>query len=60
MSDEPGSEEEPGAVDARRLVADLINAGLIAEPRARDAERHAVRIMDPDGTPAVGLTTPAS
>ena len=52
MSEEPGSVvEEPSAVAARRVVGDLIEAGSITEPRARDAELHAVRIASPDGTP---------
>ena len=49
---------ELGAEDARRLVADLIETGLIAEARANEAKLHAVQVTAPDGEAAgwfVGL-----
>jgi hypothetical protein len=49
---------EPGAEDARRLVADLIDARFIPEARAKEAELHAVPVTAPDGEAAgwfVGL-----
>jgi hypothetical protein len=50
--------EVRGAVEARRLVADLIDTGFIPEARAKEAELHAVQVTAPDGEPAgwfVGL-----
>jgi hypothetical protein len=50
--------EIPGAAEARRLVASLIDTNFISEPRAKDAELRAVRISAPDGAAAgwlVGL-----
>lgn len=44
--------ELPGAVEARRLVANLIDTDFIPESRARDAELRTVRITALDGAPA--------
>lgn len=43
---------DPGATEARQLVADLIEKEFIQEPRARDAELRAIQITAPDGAPA--------
>ena len=52
--------ESPGAVEARRLVANLIDTGFIAEARAKEAELHAIQVNAPDGEAAgwfVGLVS---
>src|SRR4029079_71887 len=43
--------EQPGT-EARGVVAEVIDAGFIAEPGARDAVLRAIPIVAPDGTPA--------
>lgn len=42
----------PGAAEARELVARLIGTDIIPEPRAGEAELHAVQVTAPDGDPA--------
>ena len=50
--------ESPDAVEARRLVANLIDTGFIPDARAKEAELHTIQVTAPDGAAAgwfVGL-----
>ncbi len=53
MKERPNEQlrEEPGA-EARRLVANLIDAGFISESRAQYADLRAVPVTSPDEKPA--------
>jgi hypothetical protein len=44
--------ESPGVMEARGLVANLIDTGFIPEARAKEADLHPLPISTPDGVPA--------